>query len=507
VDGNYRDAVNSHNLTQDVRPLSLVHLALYVEKNPLSLSTAFRSVGLLDSFCKKIRTTSLLRDTKAAHAFLRFIIQTLISAPDNLPQSVLRSPPVHSFTQSLASCLEVILCHVSCPVAGLFQLAGHWYKTFLPSPRDANRLALLYVNQMRGALKMTQATEILNFGTFVSLTQVLLLEESGYLSYVEGLREEKVYAPQLRAQFEYGDLFLNAIQELQWDFVDSMLFLDASPNRLPEQYLPELSRLKLLIAQLVALRVQHGRPPVDHLRRVVNGDLRPISLPSKGSHQRSTTAVRWYDHLSSLHIFSWLLLGAMCHNTIHQVYSTDQSSAAEGDRCQLLGSLDASLEVITGSAIWLTRGAMQGIRRSSENSGSHCQYLLFTFTAIWTQYMETWEQDCTAVIVQFWENFVSNMHDLLADQSTTGQARSNILHNLNDKVIVPLKKCGLSCFTMLLPIWRKLSNQLAEEQFQQVFPSIPENLTTITMDTWFKEMVSELVAAERESSPHVTTAL
>ena len=65
--------------------------------------------------------------------------------------------------------------------------------------------------------------------------QVLLLEENGYLSYVDGLTEEKVYAPQLRNQFEYGDLFLTAIQEMQWDFMDAMLFLDSSTQRLSPQ--------------------------------------------------------------------------------------------------------------------------------------------------------------------------------------------------------------------------------------------------------------------------------
>ena len=65
--------------------------------------------------------------------------------------------------------------------------------------------------------------------------QVLLLEENGYLGYVDGLTEERMYAPRLREQFEYGDIFLNTIQELQWDFVDAMLFLDAGTNRLPVQ--------------------------------------------------------------------------------------------------------------------------------------------------------------------------------------------------------------------------------------------------------------------------------
>ena len=41
--------------------------------------------------------------------------------------------------------------------------------------------------------------------------------------------------------------------------------------------------------------------------------------------------------------------------------------------------------------------------------------------------------------------------------------------------------------------------------FLQIFPVVPDNLAKVTMDTWCKEMVAELVTMERESSPHVTT--
>ena len=33
-----------------------------------------------------------------------------------------------------------------------------------------------------------------------------------------------------------------------------------------------------------------------------------------------------------------------------------------GGRCQLLGSLDTNMEVVTASSVWLTRGAMQGMK-------------------------------------------------------------------------------------------------------------------------------------------------
>ena len=32
--------------------------------------------------------------------------------------------------------------------------------------------------------------------------------------------------------------------------------------------------------------------------------------------------------------------------------------------------------------------------------------------------MEMWEQDCAPAIVQFWENLVSNLHDLLTQSNT-----------------------------------------------------------------------------------------
>ena len=88
--------------------------------------------------------------------------------------------------------------------------------------------------------------------------------------------------------------------------------------------------------------------------------------------------------------------------------------------------------------------------------------------------METWEPNSTPDIIQFWENFVSNMVDMLGDYNITDekvslslthththkhthsvslslvlQHRMNVLNNVNDMIIIPLKKCGLSCFTMV----------------------------------------------------------
>ena len=45
-----------------------------------------------------------------------------------------------------------------------------------------------------------------------------------------------------------------------------------------------------------------------------------------------------------------------------QVVSTDNLMGGGGGRCQLLGSLDTNMEVVTASSVWLTRGAMQGMK-------------------------------------------------------------------------------------------------------------------------------------------------
>ena len=66
---------------------------------------------------------------------------------------------------------------------------------------------------------------------------------------MDSLKEEKTYASRLRDEFEFRDLFLNAIQEHQWDFMDTLLFLDSSPHRLPDQVntLLKISQIKSYI--------------------------------------------------------------------------------------------------------------------------------------------------------------------------------------------------------------------------------------------------------------------
>ena len=55
---------------------------------------------------------------------------------------------------------------------------------------------------------------------------------------------------------------------------------------------------------------------------------------------------------------------------------------------------------------------------------------------------------------------------------------------------------------------REHPNSEFASRFLQIFPVVPDNLVKVTMDTWCKEMVAELVTVARESSPHIaTTAL
>lgn len=113
---------------------------------------------------------------------------------------------------------------------------------------------------------------------------------------------------------------------------------------------------------------------------------------------------------------------------------------------------------------------------------------LYTLMQIWTGYMELYERDSTAVIVSFWESFVSNMVNLLSDFSIIDetvrlfsalsslssfllllsvspssltnpslfslslpplQRRREVVHTINDRIIIPLKKVGLSCYTLV----------------------------------------------------------
>ena len=68
-----------------------------------------------------------------------------------------------------------------------------------------------------------------------SLPQLLLMEENGYLGYVDSLTEEKAHASQLKEEFDYEDVCMSVLQEMQWDGMDALHFLDSNGHRWPRQ--------------------------------------------------------------------------------------------------------------------------------------------------------------------------------------------------------------------------------------------------------------------------------
>ena len=81
---------------------------------------------------------------------------------------------------------------------------------------------------------------------------------------------------------------------------------------------------------------------------------------------------------------------------------------------------------------------------------------LYVLMQIWTGYMELYERDSTAVIVSFWESFVSNMVNLLSDFSIideTVSALSSLSSSLFLPFILPSSLTNPSLFSLSLSPW------------------------------------------------------
>jgi len=72
----------------------------------------------------------------------------------------------------------------------------------------------LYIVELRKAFKARGTRESIRADNFLSLIQVLLLEEDGYLGYVDGLTERRLYAPDLKHMYETH--CLSVIDGIQW---------------------------------------------------------------------------------------------------------------------------------------------------------------------------------------------------------------------------------------------------------------------------------------------------
>lgn len=165
-------------------------------------------------------------------------------------------------------------------------------------------------------------------------------------------------------------------------------------------------QLKLSLAQLIALRMQHGRTPLDKLRRMISGDLKtlvsselvhphshhdakifyilyyysssppPSSFSALSCKSVGVSITQWQAALQALHILSWLILGALSHNMVHSVASEVRSVPSSGGQlrsvassagqCRLLESLCLRMEEMVQRAISLTKIVLQRVVSNAE---------------------------------------------------------------------------------------------------------------------------------------------
>lgn len=80
----------------------------------------------------------------------------------------------------------------------------------------------------------------------------------------------------------------------------------------------------------------------------------------------NTVLLRWQDQISTLHLFAWLMLGAMCHNAIDVVAVEMKMEGSVSGRCQLFGSLSTHQEEVIKGIIRLLLGALESVMIDNE---------------------------------------------------------------------------------------------------------------------------------------------
>ena len=80
----------------------------------------------------------------------------------------------------------------------------------------------------------------------------------------------------------------------------------------------------------------------------------------------NTVLLRWQDHISTLHLFAWLMLGAMCHNAIDVVAVEMRMEGSVSGRCQLFGSLSTHQDEVIKGIIRLLLGALENVATDRE---------------------------------------------------------------------------------------------------------------------------------------------
>ncbi len=77
---------------------------------------------------------------------------------------------------------------------------------------------------------------------------------------------------------------------------------------------------------------------------------------------------RWQDYIQSVHILSWLLLGAMSHNYIDGIAAEMKMAGNVGGQCLLLESLNHKLDEVTKGILILANGVIQKITTTQDVS-------------------------------------------------------------------------------------------------------------------------------------------
>lgn len=83
------------------------------------------------------------------------------------------------------------------------------------------------------------------------------------------------------------------------------------------------------------------------------------NLKSCSSKSGSGVSSQWQSCFDTLHMLSWLLLGAMSHNAIHSVASEMKSVTSSGGLCLLMESLSSKMEDVVKRAVFLTKSVLQ----------------------------------------------------------------------------------------------------------------------------------------------------
>ncbi len=83
---------------------------------------------------------------------------------------------------------------------------------------------------------------------------------------------------------------------------------------------------------------------------------------------------RWQDYIQSVHILSWLLLGAMSHNYIDGIAAEMKMAGNVGGRCLLLESLNHKLDEVTKGVLTLASGVIQKITTTQNDVSPLADY-------------------------------------------------------------------------------------------------------------------------------------